>query len=180
VTKLLPVTQADRDAVQSFHRIMAARLMADLKSPDRPKLGEDQGDAGTLVQAFARHRLATAEAASGAGEREDFAGMTAGEAIAVTAGNDTLMRDLSFAYVSATKRMPAVAAVIDRARIALAASLPPATDPAIPAGWKLVPVQMTQEMEDAWRNSPGLSCKVAWSAALAAAPTIPATGEAEA
>lgn len=56
MTDLLPVTQADRDAVQAFHRTMAARLMSDIAS-DRPKLGEDEGDAGTLVQAFARHRL---------------------------------------------------------------------------------------------------------------------------
>ena len=57
MTDLLPVTQSDRDAVQAFHRTMAARLMADITSKDRPKLGEDEGDAGTLVQAFARHRL---------------------------------------------------------------------------------------------------------------------------
>lgn len=55
--ELLPVTQADRDAVQAFHRIMAQRIMSDIAS-ERPKLGEDEGDAGTLVQAFARHRLA--------------------------------------------------------------------------------------------------------------------------
>lgn len=58
MSDLLPVIQADRDAVQAFHRTMLDRLMADVKSK-RPKLGEDEGDAGTLVQAFARHRLAT-------------------------------------------------------------------------------------------------------------------------
>ncbi len=57
VVALLPVTQADRDAVQAFHRTMLDRLMSDVKS-QRPKLGDDEGDAGTLVQAFARHRLA--------------------------------------------------------------------------------------------------------------------------
>ena len=52
------VVQADREAVQAFHKEMVRRFMLDLKHPDRPKLGEDEGDAGTLVQAFARHRLA--------------------------------------------------------------------------------------------------------------------------
>lgn len=51
------VTQADRDAVRAFHCTMLDRLMSDVKS-QRPKLGDDEGDAGTLVQAFARHRLA--------------------------------------------------------------------------------------------------------------------------
>lgn len=67
-TELLPVAQIDRDAVQRFHRTMAERLMLDLASPDRPQLGEDEGDAGTLVQAFARHRLAAA--GGGPGERQ--------------------------------------------------------------------------------------------------------------
>ncbi|PTQ64472.1 hypothetical protein C8J45_103322 [Sphingomonas sp. PP-CE-3G-477] len=53
------------------------------------------------------------------GEVHEFAGMTAGEAIEATRGNDTLMRDLSFAYVAA-KNMPGIASVIDRAREALA------------------------------------------------------------
>jgi len=64
VTQILPVLQADHDAVQAFHRTMLDRLMSDVKS-QRPKLGDDEGDAGTLVQAFARHRT-TAEA----GKRE--------------------------------------------------------------------------------------------------------------
>jgi hypothetical protein len=34
----------------------------------RPKLGDDEGDAGTLVQAFARHRLASVSSASAEGE----------------------------------------------------------------------------------------------------------------
>ena len=55
----VPVTQADRDAVQAFHRAMFYRVYQDLKS-GTPTLGEDMGDAGTLVQAFARHRLASA------------------------------------------------------------------------------------------------------------------------
>lgn len=54
---IVAVTQADRDAVQAFHHVMLLRLMSDVKS-QRPKLGDDEGDAGTLVQAFARHRLA--------------------------------------------------------------------------------------------------------------------------
>jgi hypothetical protein len=55
--RIVAVTQADRDAVQAFHHTMLLRLMSDVKS-QRPKLGDDEGDAGTLVQAFARHRLA--------------------------------------------------------------------------------------------------------------------------
>lgn len=62
MTDLAPVTQADRDAVQAFHRAMFDRLNQDLKS-DTPTLGEDMGDAGTLVQAFARHRLASTQPA---------------------------------------------------------------------------------------------------------------------
>ena len=49
------VTQADRDAVQAFHRVTAARLFDDIKN-DARTLGEDLGDEGDLVQAFARHR----------------------------------------------------------------------------------------------------------------------------
>jgi len=68
MSDLLPVTQADRDAVQAFHRIMADRLMSDIAS-GRPTMGEDQGDAGTLVQAFAAHRLAALDSRAGdAGE----------------------------------------------------------------------------------------------------------------
>jgi|HubBroStandDraft_1064217.scaffolds.fasta_scaffold67850_5 hypothetical protein len=49
------VTQADRDAVQAFHSIMIKRIIRGDKT-----LGDDQGDNGVLVQAFARHRLAAA------------------------------------------------------------------------------------------------------------------------
>lgn len=49
------VTQADRDAVQAFHRVTAARLFDDIKNDTRT-LGDDLGDDGDLVQAFARHR----------------------------------------------------------------------------------------------------------------------------
>lgn len=75
---IVAVTQADRDAVQAFHRKMLDRLMSDVKS-QRPKLGDDEGDAGTLVQAFARHRLASLPCKSGQGagamdwsEAQDF------------------------------------------------------------------------------------------------------------
>jgi len=93
--------------------------------------------------------------------------------------------------------------VRDAAEEALA-SLPPATDPAIPDGWKLVPIEPTDEMLEAAakaasRNDmpsrvddvvPYEECdslfraewraevEAAYLAALAAAPTIPATGEA--
>jgi len=85
------------------------------------------------------------------------------------------------------------------------ASLPPATDPAIPDGWKLVPVEPTDEMLEAaakaasrndmpsrvddvvpyeecdslFRAEWRAEAEAAYLAALAAAPTIPATGEAE-
>jgi hypothetical protein len=36
----------------------------------------------------------------------------------------------------------------------------------IPEGWVLVPARMTLAMEDAWRNSPGLSCSLAYDAML--------------
>lgn len=80
MSDLLPVTQADRDAVQAFHRTMAARLMSDIAS-ERPTLGKDEGDAGTLVQAFARHRLAALDSRAGdAGEVEAPLGFVLEEA----------------------------------------------------------------------------------------------------
>lgn len=62
------VTQADRDAVQAFHRAMAGKLMADITSGKAPTFGDDAGHDGDAIhQAFARHREA-AEAASKARE----------------------------------------------------------------------------------------------------------------
>ncbi len=59
VVALLPVTQADREAVQAFHREMGARLMRAIRDPDAAQdLGNDEGDASPIHQAFARHRLA--------------------------------------------------------------------------------------------------------------------------
>lgn len=77
----------------------------------------------------------------------------------------------------------------------LIASLPPATDPAIPDGWKLVPIEPTEAMIAAWESAcPAVGwdalqdmsdedsnralVRAEWYAMLAAAPTIPATGEA--
>ncbi len=56
-SEVLAVTQADREAVQAFHRAMLDDLMADIKSKKPSTLGDDKGDAGNLVQAFARHRI---------------------------------------------------------------------------------------------------------------------------
>lgn len=124
------------------------------------------------------------------GEEGEFAGMTAGEAIAATAGNDTLMRDLSFAYVTVAKRMPAVAAVIDRARNALATAATPAIrqdEPegagvAIPDGWALVPIEPTPEMVAAydayWATDEEDTGRIFWSAMLAASPRPAATDQA--
>ncbi|MBM3929502.1 MAG: hypothetical protein FJ335_13765 [Sphingomonadales bacterium] len=50
---------------------------------------------------------------------DEFASITAGEAIAATAGNDPLMRDLSFAKVAVAARYPTAAAIIERAQQAL-------------------------------------------------------------
>lgn len=46
--------------------------------------------------------------------------------------------------------------------------LPPAAQPAVPEGWKLVPVKPTQDMKRAWVSA--LSPDDAWEAMLAAAP----------
>lgn len=64
MSALVPVTQADHDAVQAYHRAMFDKLMTAAKDKKAgARMGEDEGDAGTLVQAFARHRLsALAEA----------------------------------------------------------------------------------------------------------------------
>lgn len=51
------VEQVDRDAVQSFHREMYGKLLNDIATGKPYKMGEDEGDNGSLVQAFARHRL---------------------------------------------------------------------------------------------------------------------------
>ena len=58
------VKQVDRDAVQDFHRIVAARLLFDIKNGTNTleATGEDGDD---LPQAFAAHRIA-AEAAKDA------------------------------------------------------------------------------------------------------------------
>ena len=57
MTEMLPVVQADRDAVQAFHRAQLNKLMKAVKDKTAGGLlGEDEGDAGNLVQAFARHR----------------------------------------------------------------------------------------------------------------------------
>ena len=73
------VEQVDREAVQAFHRTMLGRLMSDVKS-ERPKLGDDEGDAGTLVQAFARHRIAALS--DRAAEPKWYGDLTVGDMIA--------------------------------------------------------------------------------------------------
>ena len=117
--------------------------------------------------------FATAEAASGAGEREeswtgDPHGLAA-ELRRVASGwgpgfrLPQLLRD--------------AADEIDC--LSTHASLPPATDPAIPDGCKLVPVEPTGEMVAAGVyaiSDTDLDGPSVWSAMLAAAPTIPDTG----
>lgn len=64
--EMLPVEQSDRDAVQAFHRLRLNKLMEAIKDEKAgARLGEDEGDAGDLLQAFARHRLNTHPAATG-------------------------------------------------------------------------------------------------------------------
>lgn len=63
---MVEVTQADRDAVQAFHRVMAEKLFADIASDEPPTFGDDSGHDGDAIhQAFADHReaaLTTAQA----------------------------------------------------------------------------------------------------------------------
>lgn len=54
MSKLLPVIQADIDAARAFWRLQAARIMAGDKT-----LGEEETADNPLVQAFARHRIAS-------------------------------------------------------------------------------------------------------------------------
>ena len=57
--EVVAVTHADRDMVQAFHRLRLNKLMEAIKDEKAgARLGEDEGDAGDLVQAFARHRIA--------------------------------------------------------------------------------------------------------------------------
>jgi len=57
--EVVAVIQADRDMVQAFHRLRLNKLMEAIKDEKAgARLGEDEGDAGDLVQAFARHRIA--------------------------------------------------------------------------------------------------------------------------
>ena len=123
--------------------------------------------------------FATAEAASGAGEREELAAFGASEAA-------------GYQYPGANQAAERAAFCAGAAH---SASIPPATDPAIPDGWKLlVPVEPTEAMIAAWESaSPAAGwdalqdmsdedanralVRAEWSAMLAAAPTIPATGE---
>jgi hypothetical protein len=59
MSELVPVTPADRAAVQAFHSAMLDKLMNAVKDKKAgARFGEDEGDAGELVQAFARHRRA--------------------------------------------------------------------------------------------------------------------------
>ena len=54
--KLADVTDEDREAAHEFHREMFRRLMDNELSKT---LGEEEGDARPIYQAFARHRRAT-------------------------------------------------------------------------------------------------------------------------
>jgi hypothetical protein len=69
MTDLVPVIQADRDAVQAFHREMARRLMSDV-CEGTSLLGKSGGDNDVIHQAFARHRLAAQPVGEPEGWRE--------------------------------------------------------------------------------------------------------------
>ena len=106
-------------------------------------------------------RLATAEAASGAGEREAFVRLCEALGIPATAG----------AYLEVPR---------------ILASLPPATDPAMVTGETVIGwLQAEQDRLDKESSDYLMDTKDCInvirerSAALAAAPTIPATGEAD-
>ena len=167
--------------------------MADRTTTDaaeaRARLCETLSDADQIESMFClvksddiRAILTTAEAASGAGEREANRDMIAGiiqrEAFRPTCHGAAL--DDVCALPPRPEHLAAADAVVR-----YIASLPPATDPAIPAGWKLVPEKLTDEMAKAaivaWLQAQSgvrLAREYAfWSAALAAAPTIPATGD---
>ena len=60
--KLADVTDEDREAAHEFHREMFRRLMDNELSKT---LGEEEGDARPIYQAFARHRRATEARAQG-------------------------------------------------------------------------------------------------------------------
>lgn len=60
--KLADVTDEDREAAHEFHREMFRRLMDNELSKT---LGEEEGDARPIYQAFARHRQATEARAQG-------------------------------------------------------------------------------------------------------------------
>lgn len=115
--RALPVIQADRDAAGSLIPLCFG-ASAIWQSNVRAGYYDD----GEIVQAFARHRLATAEAASGAGEREVFARQQADHWL-----DDMATPSLGAKHVS----LMAMAENCIRYGMRLAASLPPATDPAM-------------------------------------------------
>jgi len=82
--EVVAVIQADRDMVQAFHRLRLNKLMEAIKDEKAgARLGEDEGDAGDLVQAFARHRIAHSDPRPVAG-REDIARLIDPEAFEPT------------------------------------------------------------------------------------------------
>lgn len=54
----IEVTQADRDAVQAFHREMGNRLLADIKNGTHT-LSAKGDDSDLIYQSFAAHRIAS-------------------------------------------------------------------------------------------------------------------------
>lgn len=182
--RALTVIQADRDAAADF---MEYYRPAGWKNAGI-NIRKGAADKSHSVLFFARHRLATAEAASGAGEREELAAFGASEAA-------------GYQYPGADQAAERAAFCAGAAH---AASLPPATDPAIsglssfPPNWKLRQMHFSAPCADdrkwhvnvyggreggdtfvgrgtsadeALRDAARNACT-----ALAAAPTIPATG----
>ena len=129
---LLPVTPADRKAVQDFHRVRIGKLMAAIEDEKAgARLGDDEGDAGDLVQAFARHRLAhqTPPATQPSA--------TVGEVERLQAMAHTLRHcAITFGGVPQTKLHQQAADAIDAYAATLHTPPPVATATVVEAGWR--------------------------------------------
>lgn len=165
---IVPVIQADRDAVIAFHNAQLARIMAG----DRT-LGENRD---AIEQAFARHRIAFAnQSANTECQPEEVEAMREQAA------------QVAYRVCAETRHVT----LGDKVAAAIR-TLPLASSP-VPQGWKLVPVEPTEAMRDAGRFSykdhiggkRGISrddAAVIFGAMLKATPTasspVPAMGEA--
>lgn len=154
MTQPLPVTGADREA--------AAEFIISRETEQMVRSGH--ADSQPLVQAFARHRLASTPSTG-----------------AVPEGMREALERVKAAYEGAA-RHDSLSGSFRLADIALLFS--PAQVPATREGWVCVPIEPTDAMCEAWANASAgswiihlpdeeanaLSAKADWSAMLAAAP----------